>query len=164
MDQLGQAPSPIADGSGARTRSNVGWWVVAIAVGAVLLLAMWLAGDTSEIDPNDPGWGDIAFFVSPVLAFAAAFVIGLVLMVVAWLGLIDLTARIAGRAMLVGLISGPIIYFVIMVITVVALDESVPTSTTWAFLTLVVPTICGTGVTVIAALIGRRRVAGPAGR
>jgi hypothetical protein len=61
MDQLGQAPSPIADGSGARTRSNVGWWVVATAVGAVLLLAMWLAGDTSEIDPNDPGWGDIAF-------------------------------------------------------------------------------------------------------
>ena len=135
---------------------------MAIAVGAVILFAVWLASDTRDIDPSDPGWADIAFFVSPILAFAAAFVIGLVLIVVSLLRLIDLRPARAAGAMVVGLIGAPIIYIVVLILAASALD-GVQSSAVLACVTFVVPAICGTTVTLIAALIaafvGRRRTA-----
>ena len=139
----------------SKPRRRIGWLAVGIAVGAVMLLAVRLAADTSDVDPGDPGWGDIAFFVSPFLAIAAAIVIGLVLVFVAALRLVGLTAGRAGRAVVIGLVGGPLIYLAVLIASAAAVDET-HSSQVLAFMTLVFPVICGIGVTLAAALVQPR--------
>jgi len=145
-------PSP----EGPTPRRRIGWLAVSIAVGAVILVATWLAADASSGsgDPHDPGWADIAFFVSPFIAIAAAVVVGLVLVVVAAMRLVGVTAGRAWKALLVGFVGGPVIYLAVLIAGASALD-TVESTRVLGLFTCVFPVLCGIGVTLIAALVPR---------
>jgi hypothetical protein len=151
---------------------RIGWAAVGIAVGAVMLLAVRLMPVLSDVDPGDPGWGDIMVFVSPFFAIAAAFVVGLVLVVVSAKQLVGLTAGRAGRATMIGLIGGPLVYLAVLLVSASAIGtaagfagaigsaagidsaftvDGALSSPVLAFMTFVLPVICGIVVTLFAA-------------
>jgi len=121
-----------------------------------MLPAVRTAVYTSDIDPHDGGWADIAFFVSPFFAIAGAAVIGIVLIVVAATGLIGLPVRAAGGALVIGLIGAPVIYVAVLLATASAQDAA-RSSVVLAVMTYVFPVVCGIGATLIAAFILGRR-------
>ena len=161
LGESGPPPPPPRPAESAPP-SRVGRWAIVITAAAILLLAGWLAIDSMGDDPNDPGWVDVALFVSPILAAAAAFVMGLVLIIVAAAKLVRVTVGRTGLALVVGLVGAPILYFVIAIVIAFVIGiDTVPTSFEWAVVTCIVPALCGTGVTLAAASdIGRLRPAG----
>jgi hypothetical protein len=108
----------------------------------------------AEGDPNDPGWGDIAFFVSPMLAALIGLLTGLMLALVAALRLVNVSLARARRALVVGMIGGPIIYLAVLIAVMAALDAAQSVSAL-AFVSFVVPALCGVGTTLVAALVPR---------
>jgi hypothetical protein len=137
---------------------RIGWLAVGIAAAAVVLFVVLQTPATFDYDPSDPGLGQILGVISPLFAFAAAFVVGLVIVVVAAFRLIGLTVRRAGRAMLVGLVGGPFAYLAVLMASapfVDAVDEALA-QRVLGFLTFLCPVICGIGVTLIAAVLALR--------
>jgi hypothetical protein len=137
------------------SRQRIGRLIVGMTIGAVILLAAVLAMDASRTDADDPGWADIAFFVSPIIAIGSAIVLGLTLVIVAALRLVDLRVGRLSKATVLGVVVGPIVYIAGMVAIAVVLGDAVPSSTAWAFMTVLFPALCGLGVTLIAAFVRR---------
>jgi hypothetical protein len=129
---------------------RIGWLAVGIAACAVILLAAYLAISESGGDPSDPGWADIAFGIGPLFAIAAAFVIGLVLDVVAAMELLDLTVSRAAWAMVVGLVGAPVVYLAVLLNAPFGIEDSTREQ---AFMIFMVPAICGMSLTLIPALV-----------
>lgn len=141
------------------SRRRIGRIAVAISAFALIALCAALVSDSligGVGDPKDGGWADIAFVISPFLAIACAFVVGLVLVVVAAFRLIDLTVRQAGGAMLVGMIVAPVLYVLALIVSASALD-AVQSVRVMAAFVAIWPAICGIGVTLISALVLHRR-------
>ena len=147
-------PSPEAPHPSRR----IGWLVVGIAALAVVLFVDLRTPDTLDVDPSDPGWGDVLVVISPFFALAAAFVVGLVVVLVAAFRLIGLTVRRAGRAMLLGLLGGPVAYFAVLMASapLVGALGGAPQQRVLGFLTFLCPVICGIVVTLIAAVLALR--------
>jgi hypothetical protein len=139
-----------------RQRGRIGWLAVGIAVVALMLPAVWAAVETHDVDPNDSGWAEFAFLLSPFWAIAAAVVIGVVLIVVAAMRLIGLRTTSAAIAMGIGVVAGPVIYLAVLIASASALD-SAQSSVLLAVITWVFPVVCGIGATLVPAfLFGRR--------
>ena len=119
-----------------------------------MLLSVSLAMSEADGDPNDPGWADIAFVVSPMLAALAGLMTGLMLAAMAALRLVNLSVARARRALKVGIVGGPIIYLAVLIAGTSALDAA-QSADALAFVSFVVPTLCGIGTTVVAALVRR---------
>jgi hypothetical protein len=143
-------PSPLTPTPPRR----IGWLAVWITAGTVMLLAFWLAADSTGGDPHDPGWADIAFFISPILAIAAATAVGLVLVFVAGMRLIGVKVGRAGKALAFGFVGGPVIYLVVLIAGASALDKAEST-VVLALFVCVFPALCGIGATLIAAVVPR---------
>ena len=71
---------------------------------------MYLVNETVIIDPDDPGWGEVAWLVSPFLAAGASVAIGVLLMLVAALRLVDVALSRAAKATAVGCVVAPVLF------------------------------------------------------
>ena len=134
---------------------------MAVGISALAVLALSTAWDPDALfggigDPKDGGWADVGFVISPFIAIASAFAVGLVLVVVAGLRLVDLSVGGAVKASLIGVVGGPVLYVVALVVSASALD-SLSSVRVLAFFVFVWPAICGVGVTLVAALFLRQR-------
>jgi hypothetical protein len=139
----------------APTGQQVGWLVVGAGAVGMVLLALFAATSGVPSDPNDPGVADVAFVVSPIIAIVAAIGTGLLLWLVGLLRLADVSVYRARNAFVVGAIVGPITYLVVLVVAASSLDSR-QSGRLYDVVSLVLPTVCGVGVTLVAAL-GQRR-------
>jgi hypothetical protein len=83
---------------------------VALGVIALGVCGAYLVNESRQVDPNDPGWAEVAVIISPVLAAGASVAIGTLLMVVAAFRLIDVALSRAAKATGLGCIGAPIVY------------------------------------------------------
>ena len=139
----------------APTGRRLGWLVVGVGAIGMVSLALFAATSGAPSDPNDPGVADVAFVVSPIIAIMAAIGTGLLLWLVGMLHLADVSVYRARNAFVAGAIIGPISYLVILVVAVSFLDSR-QSGRLDDVVSLVLPTVCGVGVTLVAAL-GQRR-------
>jgi hypothetical protein len=128
---------------------------VAIGVSALTVFAAYVASSQAVGDPSDPGVADIAFFISPIFAAGAAMVTGLLLVSVALLRLVDLTVGDAVLALGIGIFGGPLLYLIVLIASASALDAA-KSIEVYAFVSFMVPVLCGIGVTLISALVRRK--------
>jgi len=133
---------------------RMGWLVVVIGISALMVFSVYLVIITADADPNDPGAADVAFFISPFLAAAAAIVTGILLALVASLRLIPLTIGRVGRALVAGVILGPVIYLIFLIVIASALDAA-QSGLISAIVSFIAPTLCGIGVTLVTVLVQR---------
>lgn len=128
--------------------------IAVLIVLAVLASVVLLAG----VDPADPGIWDVALFLSPLLAAAAALVVGSSLIVLAATRLIELSVLRAVAALILGLLGGPITYVLALLLVLPAVDEllrapfrlrdtPIVLDAVYIFL---VPVACGTASTLYA--------------
>ena len=152
-EELQRPPRPPRPPSDRR----IGWVAVAIAVGVLLVISVVAVGRIVR-DWGDTSGYDSEFWAYPAiiglfLACAAACVVGIVVVVVAAVRLIRLTLGDAVRAMVIGFFGGPAVYFISFAI--VADRLPVDGGLLPAFVGLmmcVLPVICGSGVTLAAAV------------
>ena len=137
----------------APTGRRIGWLVVGLGAVAIVSLGAYLAFSGPPIDPNDPGSADVAFFVSPFIAVLAAMAISALLWVVGSLRLADITAHRASRALVAGVLLGPLTYWALLLVMTSAQSGRLD-----GFVSFVVPTACGIGVTMATAVFSRRRL------
>jgi MFS family permease len=97
------------------TGRSIGWLYVLIAAGVILSFGSYL-GLGASTDPNDPGWADITFFVSPFFATVAGLAVSIVILVVGLIRLADTTGHRARNAAVGGGCVGPIAFFVTLVV------------------------------------------------
>jgi hypothetical protein len=143
----------------AQPARRTGWLVVAVGVAVLLAFAVYLAIDEADLDPDDPGAADVAFFVSPMLAMASAVVTGMLLLVVARFRMVSVDVSQAFRAMVVGFILGPITYLAFLIVIASPLDAA-HSGVAVAMVSFIVPTISGIGWTLGTAVIrGRKNAA-----
>jgi hypothetical protein len=128
---------------------RIGWLLVGLGVSAMATLAVYLATGMAGSDPNDGGLADIAFVVSPILAAIVAVVTGLLLAIVAKLRLVGFSVARAIRGTIIGLIGGPVIYLVVLILVTYSgsLTQSMPVL---GFVMFLAPVICGSSVTLIS--------------
>jgi len=89
---------------------RAGWLIVVVGAIALGVSGAYLVRESLQIDPNDPGWADVAWVVSPILAAGASLAIGILLMLVAAFRLIDVALARAAKATGLGCIGAPIVY------------------------------------------------------
>jgi hypothetical protein len=104
-------PEPEPPATGRR----IGWLLVVIAAAAIVGFGAYL-GLPESTDPEDGGWGEIAFVVSPIIAFVAALAMSAVLWVVGLLRLADISVHRARDAAVGGGCLGPIVFLVILAV------------------------------------------------
>ena len=134
------------------TGRRIGWLFVIIVAGLILSFGCYLGlVDTSGLDPNDGGWGEIAFVISPILAVLAGFAIALVMFVVRLFRLADISRSQAGAALIGGGCLGPIAYFVLVVLGASIFDASLRAGRGYLFV-FTLPIFTGVGFALGAAL------------
>ena len=109
-----------------RPPSRVGWLIVALGVTALGVLGAYLANDSMGIDPNDSGWAELAWFVSPMLAAGASLAIGILLMLVAAFRLVDVALSRAAKATGVGCLLAPVLFLISLAVLADFLDSLDP--------------------------------------
>jgi hypothetical protein len=102
---------------------RVGWLIVALGVVALGVLGAYLVSSSLVIDPNDPGWAEVAWIVSPMLASGASLAIGILLMLVAAFRLIDVALSRAAKATGLGCIGAPVLYLISLLVLADFLDS-----------------------------------------
>lgn len=138
------------------TGRRIGWLFVLIAAGLILSFGCYLGlEDTSGIDPNDGGWGEIAVVISPILAVLAGFAIAIVMFVVRLFRLADISRSQAGAALIGGGCLSPIAYFGLVVLGGSIFDASIAAGLGYLFV-LTLPMVTGVLFALGAALRGRR--------
>jgi hypothetical protein len=95
---------------------RIGWLVVGAGVAVLMAFAIYLVIISADLDPDDPGAADVLFCVSPMLAIVDAIVIGLLLTLVAARRLVPLTLTRAVRALVAGVILGPLLYLTLLIL------------------------------------------------
>jgi hypothetical protein len=133
---------------------RIGWLVVGAGVSVLMVFAIYLVIISADLDPDDPGAADVLFFVSPMLAIVDAIVIGLLLTLVAARRLIPLTVTRAVRALVAGVILGPLLYLTLLILAASWLDTA-HSGLIDAIFGALLPTICALGATLLAAVIRR---------
>ena len=93
-----------------RDRPRAGWLVVAVGVVALGAAGVFLMAQALTVDPSDPGFAEVAWVLSPLLAGGASVAMGIVLMVVAAFRLIDVALSRAAKATGLGCVVSPIAY------------------------------------------------------
>jgi hypothetical protein len=127
--------------------------LVVIGVGAVVGLAIYL-GLPESSDPGDGGWADIAFFISPFFALIAGLATALILGLVAWLRLADISFHQARDAALGGGCLGPIVYFGLLVLGGFLFDALLVAGHGYVVI-YTIPVVCGVALAVGAAVVGQ---------
>jgi len=95
----------------------VGWLLVALGVVALGVSGAYIAMNTENVvDPKDPSFGLATWFVSPFIAAGSGVAIGVLLIVVAAFGLVDVEMRRAANAAGFGCIVAPVLYFITMMV------------------------------------------------
>ena len=95
---------------------RVGWLLVAFGVIALGGFGAYAGNNTEGFEPGDSTWPLIAFMASPFIAAGSGVAIGVLLIVVAALGLVDVDARRAANAAGFGCIVAPVLYFITMMV------------------------------------------------
>ena len=93
-----------------RDPRRAGWLIVALGAIALGVLGAYLVNESAGIDPTDPGWAEVAWIISPILAAGASLAIGILLMLVAAFSLIDVALSRAAKATGVGCGRFPVLY------------------------------------------------------
>ena len=107
---------PGSSSSSEASRQGIGRLLIAVTLALLGVVAVHLTvTGFAGVDPDDPGMYDVATFVSPILAVAAALVTGLLLVILAWLRMIELSAGRALGALLLATVGGPIAYLILLV-------------------------------------------------
>jgi len=111
-------PEPEPPATGRR----IGWLLVVIAAGAIIGFGAYL-GLPESTDPDDGGWAEVAFFISPFFALIAALALSAVIWVVGLLRLADISVYRARDAAVGGGCLAPIAYFVILAVGASTFDS-----------------------------------------
>jgi len=129
-----------------------GWAVVGAGVALMVAVALYLVQDTLDVDLDDPGWGDIAFFFSPLVAVAAALVTGVLLTVVAVFRGVALSWQVALTACGAGSIVAPLVYGAALLSLGDAAD-SAHSALVYGVFVFLAPVLIGAGTVVAIALV-----------
>jgi hypothetical protein len=137
-----------------RTGRRIGWLLVAIAAGAIVGIGYYL-GLPETTDPNDGGWADIAFFVSPFFAFIAGLALSAVVLVVRRLRLADVSASGVRASAVAGGCLGPVVYFVILAVFASTFDSLLYAGRGYLVI-FTLPIFCGVIFALGGSLVRRR--------
>ena len=156
-EELRRPPRPPRPPSDRR----IGWVAVAIAVGVLLAISVfgliWIVRDWGDTSGYDSEWWAYPAIIGLFLACAAAFVVGIVVVVVAAVRLIRLTLGDAVRAMVIGFFGGPAVYYIAVTIAFAIVGDRLPVGgellpVLAGLMMFVLPVICGSGVTLTVAV------------
>jgi hypothetical protein len=136
-----------------------GWLLVALGVGALMSLAVYLVLTSLPVDPRDGGWADVAFVISPFLTLGCAIVTGALLVIVSIVGLVEVPARLAVRSVFVGSIAAPVLYFVALLALAGFLDAAATDGIAILLPTVafMLPVVVGAGVVIATPLLAMRQ-------
>ena len=136
------------------TGRRIGWLLVLVTAAAIVGVGV-LLGLPESTDPDDGGWAEVAFVISPVLAFITGLAMAAVLWLVGRLGLADISASRARDAAIGGGCLGPIAFFVTLVLGANAY-ESLLSAGRGYLIIYTIPIAFGVLCALGAALVRRR--------
>jgi hypothetical protein len=128
-----------------------GWAVVGAGVALMVAVALYLVQDPLDTDPDDPGWGDIALFLSPLVAGVAGLVAGVLLSVVAVFRGVAPSWQVALTACVAGTLIAPFIY-VVALPTLADAADSAHSALVNGVVVFLGPVLIGAGTVVAIAL------------